>query len=70
MTKARARERAKAKAKSGQKAKKQDETTEHPGQKNRPGQFDPGSGTIKSPGASANTQNFAEARRGGAARSR
>jgi len=65
MTKARARERAKAKA--GQKAKKREAHADQAGQKNQPGKFDPGAGSIK--GASANTKNVGGARRG-AARSR
>ena len=67
MTKARARQRAKAKA--GQKAKKREANAGQPGQKIRPGQFDPGPGSIKSPHVNANIKNFAGARRG-AARSR
>jgi len=67
MTKAKARERAKAKA--AQKAKKRDANDERAGPKIRPGQFDPGAGSIKGPSASAATKNFGGARRG-AARSR
>ncbi len=67
MTKAKARQRAKAKA--AQKTKKRDANADRPGQQLRPGQFDPGSGSIKGPGANASTKNFAMARRG-AARSR
>jgi hypothetical protein len=67
MTKARARERAKAKA--GQKAKKRDVAASHPGEEIKRGQFDPGSGSIKTPGAKANTKSFAASGRG-AARSR
>ena len=67
MTKARARERAKAKA--GQKAKKRDVNASHPGEEIKRGQFDPGSGSIKTPGAKANTKSFAASGRG-AARSR
>jgi len=66
MTKARARERAKAKAKAGRKTEKPAEKAERPGQKIRPGQFDPGSGSITGPGANAKTRTFAGARRGGA----
>ena len=66
MTKARARERAKAKA--GQKARKREAGTDQPGQKIRPGQFDPGAGSISSP-TKANAKTLAGARRG-AARSR
>jgi hypothetical protein len=65
MTKARARQRAKAKA--SQKVKKREASADQPDQKIRPGQFDPGSGSIKGP--NANTKHFAGARRG-AARSR
>ena len=69
MTKAKARQR--AKAKSGQKAKKRLATTGQPDQHPRPGQFDPGTASIKSPGNSVNTRSFAEGKRGGgAARSR
>ncbi len=67
MTKAKARERAKAKA--AQKVKKREAGADQPGQKIKPGQFDPGSGSIKSPDKNANTRSFAGARRG-AARSR
>ncbi len=67
MTKAKARQR--AKAKSARKAKKPTASPDPPGQKIRPGQFDPGSGSIKSPRANANTKNFATAKRG-ATRSR
>lgn len=58
MTKARARQRAKAKA--GQKTKK------HAAEADRPGKFDPGSGSIKRPAAAASTRNFAESRSGSA----
>ena len=67
MTKARARERAKAKA--GQKAKKRESSAAHQGDEIKRGQFDPGSGSIKTPGAKANTKSFAASGRG-AARSR
>jgi len=67
MTKARARQRAKAKA--GQKAAKREANASEPGQTIQPGQFDPGSNSISSPMAKANTRNLAGARRG-AARSR
>ena len=67
MTKAKARQRAKAKA--GQKAKKREVNAGRLGQKTRPGQFDPGPGSIKSPRVSANAKTFAEAGRR-AARSR
>ncbi|MCH8038176.1 MAG: hypothetical protein IIC53_13805 [Proteobacteria bacterium] len=67
MTKAKARLRAKAKA--GQKVRKREAAAERSGQKIRPGQFDPGPNSIKSPRANANAKNFAVAKRG-AARSR
>ncbi len=67
MTKAKARQR--AKAKSAQKAKKREAKADQPGQKIRPGQFDPGAGSIKGPAVNASTKDFAGARRG-AARSR
>ncbi len=67
MTKAKARQRAKAKA--AQKARKQEADADRPGQKTRPGQFDPGAGSIKGPSANASARTFAGARRG-AARSR
>ncbi len=67
MTKAKARQRAKAKA--AQKIRKRDANADRPDQQIRPGQFDPGPGSIKSPRMNANTKNFARARRG-AARSR
>jgi hypothetical protein len=67
MTKARARERAKAKA--GQKAKKHEAAVAHPGEEIKRGQFDPGSGSIKTPGTKANTKSFSATGRG-AARSR
>ena len=67
MTKAKARLRAKAKA--AQKVKKREANADQPDQKIRPGQFDPGSGSIKGPSAKANTKNFGGARRG-ASRSR
>ncbi len=65
MTKARARQRAKAKA--ARKPGKREAGAGQSGPKIKPGQFDPGPGSIKSP--LANTRNFAVARRG-AARSR
>ncbi|MBT3398572.1 MAG: hypothetical protein HOL07_14850 [Rhodospirillaceae bacterium] len=68
MTKARARERAKAKA--GQKAKKRAAQADQPDTNTPPGKFDPGSGSINKPGGGTNNANFAEARRGGSARSR
>lgn len=64
MTKARARERAKARA--AQKTKKRDDSAQPTGPKIRPGQFDPGSGSISGPKAGAETRRFAGARRGGA----
>ncbi len=68
MTKAKARERAKAKA--AQKPRKREANTDRPGQKKiRPGQFDPGAGSIKSPRVNVNAKNFARTQRG-AARSR
>ena len=67
MTKAKARQRAKAKA--AQKARKPDPDADRPGPKIRPGQFDPGAGSIKGPSANASAKNFGGARRG-AARSR
>ncbi len=67
MTKAKARQRAKAKA--AQKAGHREANADRPGQKIRPGQFDPEASSIKGPVANASTKNFAGARRG-AARSR
>jgi hypothetical protein len=67
MTKAKARQRAKAKA--AQKAKKRTANADQPGHAIHPGQFDPGSGSIKAPHVSAKAKNFAGAIRG-AARSR
>ena len=67
MTKAKARQRAKTKA--AQKARKPDAEADRPGPKIRPGQFDPGAGSIKGPSANASAKNFGGARRG-AARSR
>ncbi len=64
MTKAKARERAKAKA--ARKGVKHETNEGRPEQKIRPGQFDPGPGSIKSPGLGASAKNFAGARRGGA----
>ncbi len=64
MTKARARERAKAKA--AKKAKKREVPADHPGKTIRPGQFDPGTASIKGPVMSAHTKNFGAARRGSA----
>ncbi|MBW8058642.1 MAG: hypothetical protein FVQ86_11650 [candidate division NC10 bacterium] len=67
MTKAKARQRAKAKA--AQKARKREANAGRPGPKIRPGQFDPGPGSIKSPRVIANAKDFARTKRG-AARSR
>ena len=67
MTKAKARQRAKAKA--AQKVKKRVANADQPDQKIRPGRFDTGPSSIKSPFVNANTKNFAGAKRG-AARSR
>ncbi len=64
MTKARARERAKAKA--TQKAKKRATGAAQPAQKIRPGQFDPGPGSIKGPSQNPNIRSFAAAKRGSA----
>ena len=63
MTKAKARERAKAKA--GQKARKRDANAGQPGQ-TRPGQFDPGPGSIKSPRYNTDTTHAASGKRGSA----
>jgi hypothetical protein len=67
MTKAKARQRAKAKA--AQKSRKREANADRPSQQIRPGQFDPGAGSIKGPSANASAKNFGGARRG-AARSR
>jgi hypothetical protein len=67
MTKARARQRAKAKA--GEKAKKREANAGQPGQKIRPGQFDPGTQSITGPGVNARVNRFAGPKRG-ATRSR
>ena len=67
MTKAKARQRAKAKA--AQKVKKRQANADRPGQEIRPGRFDPGPGSIKSPLAAADIKKFGGAKRG-AARSR
>jgi hypothetical protein len=64
MTKAKARQRAKAKV--AQKARKREANADRPGQKIRPGQFDPGASSIKGPCVNANAMNFAGARRGAA----
>ncbi len=67
MTKAKARQRAKAKA--AQKARKRKANADRPGQKIQPGQFDPGTNSIKGPGKNVNVMTFAGVKRG-AARSR
>ncbi len=67
MTKAKARQRAKAKA--AEKAKKRKASAERPDQGIRPGQFDPGSSSIKSPHQNVDARNLGGAKRG-AARSR
>jgi hypothetical protein len=67
MTKARARIRAKAKA--AQKAEKRAATASNPEKKTHPGQFDPGTSSIKRPQMNANPHNSAGAK-WGAARSR
>ncbi len=64
MTKARARERAKARA--ARKAVKQEAGAGETGQKIKPGQFDPGPGSIKGPLMNANTRSFTAAKRGSA----
>ena len=64
MTKAKARLRAKANA--AKKAKKRAVKAGQPGEKIRPGQFDPGPGSISSPAASVNIKNLAGAKRGSA----
>jgi hypothetical protein len=64
MTKARARERAKAKA--GQKVRKRLANADRTDQNIRPGQFDPGTNSIKGPAMNASTRNFGAARRGAA----
>ncbi len=67
MTKAKARQRAKAKA--ARTVKKPEAGAGRPDQKIRPGQFDPGTSSIKGPRVNASTKNLARAKRG-AARSR
>jgi len=57
MTKAKARER--AKAKTLQKAIKRKANAGQAAEQTRPGQFDPGSASISSPGAKASTRNTA-----------
>ena len=61
MTKARARERAKAKKNS-----RKGEAAARPGPTIRPGQFDPGSGSIKGPITGPHRKTFGAARRGSA----
>ncbi len=67
MTKAKARQRAKANA--ARKIKKREANPDRTEQNTKPGQFDQGSGSIKSARVNANTKNFGGAKRG-AARSR
>ncbi len=64
MTKAKARLRAKARA--ARKAVKREAGAGQPGQKIKPGQFDPGPGSIKGPRMNPNTRGFAAAKRGSA----
>ena len=64
MTKAKARQRAKANA--AKKAQKRKSGAAQPEQKFRPGQFDPGPGSISGPGANTGAKNFAVAKRGSA----
>ena len=66
MTKARARQRAKAGQKAGQKAKKRQETADQPGPGIRPGQFDPGSGSITGPRVGIGAQHAPRTKRGSA----
>ncbi len=66
MTKAKARQRAKANA--AKKIKKREANAERPGQI-RPGQFDPGSGTIKGPSVNDHARQVGRGQRG-AGRSR
>ena len=63
MTKTRARQRAKAKA--SQKIKKRQANADKIGQTIKPGQFDPGAGSIKGPRGNPATK-FGRARRGAA----
>jgi hypothetical protein len=65
MTKAKARLRAKANAAKKIKRKRAADA-EQAAPKIRPGQFDPGPGSISSPAASVNTKNLAGAKRGSA----
>ncbi len=64
MTKAKARLRAKARA--TRKAGKRETDTGRSGQKIRPGRFDPGTGSIKSPNINVNVKNLAGSKRGSA----
>ena len=64
MTKAKARARAKAKA--GQKIKKREANADRTDQNIPHGQFDPGAGSIKKPGANTGAKVFGGARRGAA----
>ncbi len=64
MTKAKARQRAKAKAQ--EKVAKRAAAADKPDQPTRPGRFDPGASSIKSPRLNVNTKNFAMSRRGSA----
>ena len=64
MTKAKARQRAKARA--ARKVGKREANAGRPDQKIHPGQFDPGTSSIKGPRVNANAKNFGGARRGAA----
>jgi hypothetical protein len=64
MTKAKARLRAKANA--AQKIKKRKANADRPNQQIHPGQFDPGTSSIKGPRVNANAKTFGGARRGAA----
>ncbi len=64
MTKAKARERAKTKA--AQKIKKRETNAANPELQTKPGQFDPGSNSIKGPNMAGAGRNFGGARRGAA----
>ncbi len=64
MTKAKARQRAKARA--GQKVGKRKADADRAGREMHPGQFDPGTSSIKGPSVNANAKNFGGARRGAA----
>lgn len=65
MTKAKARLRAKANAAKKIKRKRA-ASAEQPDQKVRTGHFDPGPGSITSPGTSGSAKNFARTKRGSA----